>query len=146
MNVWFESKVRYQKLQEDGKEKSVTESYLFDSMSFTEAEKRSIEELTPYISGEMSINAIKRSGFSEVHLFDAGEFYFKARVAFVTIDEKTDKEKRQYIHMLVQADDLQQAKDRLVEKMKDTLADYEIDKVAKTELCDVFPHMNKSVN
>ena len=51
MHTWFECKIRYEKVVENGMQKKVTEPYLVDALSFTEAEARIIEEMTPFISG-----------------------------------------------------------------------------------------------
>lgn len=142
MHNYFEVKVRYEKVNGDGMNQKVTEPYLFDALSFTEAEARTIEEITPYISGEFTVTNIKRENFSEVFLYaDEGDYFFKARIAFVTLDDKSNKEKKTHTNVLVQANDLQQAKDRVVEQMKGTLADYEIVRVAKTDIVDVYPYM-----
>ena len=42
---WFEVKMRYDKVHEDGYEKKVTESYVVEALSFGEAEKTAIEFL-----------------------------------------------------------------------------------------------------
>ena len=70
MHTWFECKIRYEKVMENGMNKKVTEPYLVDALSFTEAEARIIEEITPYISGEFTVSDIKRANYSE--LFPAG--------------------------------------------------------------------------
>lgn len=141
MHSWFESKIRYKKMMENGKEKTVSEPYLLDALSFTETEARTIEELTPFITGEFTITDIKRAGYSEVFMFEeGGDHWFKAKLVFITLDEKSNIEKKTSTQVLVQANDLQQAKDRIVERMKGTMADYEIDKVAKTEIMDVYPY------
>ena len=140
MHTWFESKVRSEKVDTNGKRK-VTEAYLFDALSFTEAEARTIEEITPFVSGEFTVTNIKREGYSEVFLYpEGGDYFFKARIAFVTLDDRSGKEKKTFTSVLVQASDLQQAKDRIVEQMKGTLADYEIDRVAKTDIVEVYPY------
>lgn len=123
---WFESKVRYEKTMENGKNRKVVEPYLVDALSFTEAEARTIEEVTPFISGEFSIMAIKRVAYDETFLSD-GDRYFKCRIAFVTLDEKTGAEKKTKSNMLVQANGLQEAKDYLVEQMQGCMADYIIE-------------------
>lgn len=141
MHNYFEVKIRYEKMNEDGMNQKVTEPYLFDALSFTEAEARTIAEITPYISGEFTVTNIKRENFSEVFLYpDEGDYFFKARIAFVTLDDKSGKEKKTYTNVLVQANDLQQAKDRIVEQMKGTMADYEIVRVGKTDIVDVYPY------
>lgn len=141
-HAWFESKVRYEKTMENGKNKKVVEPYLVDALSFTEAEARTIEEVTPFISGEFSIMAIKRAAYDETFLGD-GDRFFKCRIAFVTLDEKTNTEKKTKSNMLVQANNLQEAKDYLVEQMKTTMADYTIEMVKETDIVDVFPYSSK---
>jgi uncharacterized membrane protein YvbJ len=66
MHNWFECKIRYEKVMENGMNKKVTEPYLVDALSFTEAESRIIEEITPYISGEFTVSDIKRANYSEL--------------------------------------------------------------------------------
>ena len=66
MHTWFECKIRYEKVMENGMQKKVTEPYLVDALSFTEAEARIIEEMTPFISGEFTVSDIKRANYSEL--------------------------------------------------------------------------------
>ena len=89
MHNWFETKVRYSKMGENGTEKMVTEPFLFDALSFTEAESRVIEEITPYITGEFTVSDIKRSKYSEIFFSEAESAYlwFKGKVTCITIDE-----------------------------------------------------------
>ena len=142
LHTWFESKVRYEKTMENGKDKKVVEPYLVDALSFTEAEARTIEEVTPFISGEFSIMAIKRASYDETFLGD-GDRFFKCRLAFITLDEKTAAEKKTKSNILVQADNLQEAKDKVVEHMKGTMADYTIEMVKETDIMDVYPYSSK---
>ena len=144
MHTWFESKIRYEKTMTDGMVKKVTESYLLDALSFTEAEARTIEELTPFITGEFTVTAISRAAYSEVFIHESGDRWFKCRIAFITLDEKSGKERETKTTVLIQADSLQEAKDRLVESMKGTQADYIIKKVEETEIMDVYPYQAKS--
>ena len=58
-NEWFECKVRYDKTMETGLLKKTTETYIVEALSFTEAERRFIEEMTPFISGEFTVTDIK---------------------------------------------------------------------------------------
>ena len=53
---WFETKIRYEKMMDDGKQKMVTEQYVVDALSFTEAEASIIEEMSSYISGEFKVD------------------------------------------------------------------------------------------
>ncbi|GAB6121711.1 DUF4494 domain-containing protein [Dysgonomonas termitidis] len=140
MHNWFECKVSYEKMLENGMQKKVTEPYLVDAMSFTEAEARIIEEIKPYITGEFTITDIKRAKLSELFFNDNGDRFFKAKVMFISLDEKSGTEKKTAVNMLAQASDLKEAL-KVVEKgMEGTLADYAIASLSETMIMDVFPY------
>jgi len=109
MNNWFEVKVSYHKTMENGMVKRVTEAYLIDALSFTEAEARGIEELKPYISGEFTIAAVGRKKIAELFYNESGDRFFMAKVAFITLDEKTGSEKITKVQMMVQTSDIDEA-------------------------------------
>lgn len=138
MANWFECKVRYDKMMENGVIKKVTEPYLVDALSFTEAEARIIEEQTPFISGEFSVSAVKRSKIAEIFRDDSADKWYLVKVAFITIDEKTAVEKRSVSQILVAASDFKGALDNFLEGMKSTMADYEIVSISETPLVDVY--------
>jgi hypothetical protein len=138
MANWFECKVRYDKLQENGSAKKVTEPYLVDALSFTEAEARITEEQTPFISGEFSVSAVKRTKIAEIFFNEEGDRWFLVKVAYITIDEKSAVEKRTTSLILVQANTFKEAFDNFLEGMKGTMADYEIASIAETPLMDVY--------
>lgn len=145
MHNWFECKVRYEKMGENGVGKKVTEPYLFDALSFTEAESRIIEEITPYISGEFTVSDIKRAKYSEIFFSeeDAADRWFKCKVAFITLDEKSGAEKKTSTNMLVQASDLRDAIKKLDKGMEGSMADYQISAVAETAIMDVYPYSSE---
>lgn len=145
MHTWFEVKIRYEKVMGNGMNKKVTEPYLFDSLSFTESEGRCIEEMTPFISGEFTVSDIKRANYSEVFFSDeeSADKWFKCKLAFITLDEKSGAEKRTFTQVLVQAADLRDAVKKLDEGMKGTMADYLIVSVVETALIDVYPYKAK---
>ena len=138
MAQWFECKVRYDKTMENGVVKKVNEPYLVDALSFTEAEARIIEEQTPFISGEFSVSAVKRTKIAEIFWDDSADKWYMVKVAFITIDEKTAAEKKSTSLILVAASDFKGALDNFTEGMKGTLADYEIVSIAETPLMDVY--------
>ena len=140
MNEWFECKVRYEKTLENGLVKKVTEPYLVDALSFTEAERRFIEEIEPFMSGEFQVTDIKRAKYAELFETDedAADRWFKAKVAFITLDEKSGAEKKSNQNMLIQASDLRDAVNRLDKGMEGTMADYEIASITETPIMDVF--------
>mgnify|MGYP003493295403 FL=1 len=142
MNHWFECKIRYEKTMENGMNKKVTEPYLVDALSFTEAEERIIEEMTPFISGEFSVSVVKKANYSELLWNDSTEAdrWFKCKLAFVTLNEKTGAEKRTNTNVLVQSSDIRQAIKDLDNGMKGTMADYIILSVAETAIMDVYKY------
>ncbi|MBF0759523.1 DUF4494 domain-containing protein [Dysgonomonas mossii] len=140
MHNWFECKVSHEKMMENGLQKKVTEPYLVDALSFTEAEARITEEIKPYISGEFTIQTIKRAKLSELFFNDNGDKFFKAKVLFVHLDEKSGTEKKTPVYMLAQASDIDEAQAVIKTGMAGTLADYEIAEVKETRIMDVFPH------
>lgn len=139
MANWFECKVRYDKMLETGQQKKVNEPYLVDALSFTEAEARIIEEITPFISGTFSVSAVKRTKITEIFTDETGDRWYSVKYNIITIDEKTAVEKRQAILVLVQASDFQKAVDNFMEGMKGTMADFEIASVTETQIMDVYP-------
>ena len=145
MNNWFECKVRTEKMLEGGATKKVTEPYLVDALNFTEAEARIIEEITPYCNGQMEVVDIKRARYAEMFTSDLEQCdkWYKVKCVFVTLDEKTQTEKRTSQQMLVQASDLRDAVQRFDEGMRGSMIDYEIALVQETPLLDVFPYRQK---
>ena len=143
MSTWFECKVKYDKMMENGMQKKVTEPYMVDALSFTEAEARIIEEMTPFISGEFLVSGIKRSNISELFYNEVGDKWFKCKVNFITLDEKSGSEKRTASYMLVYASTVDEADKNLKEGMKGTLADYEIESIKETKIMDVYPYNSK---
>ena len=143
MSTWFECVIKYDKVQENGMEKKVSESYLVDAISFTEAEARIIEEMKPFISGDFLVSGIKRSNISELFFDETGDKWFKCKVNFITLDEKSGAEKRTASYMLVYASTVDEADKNLKEGMKGTLADYEIESIKETKIMDVYPYNSK---
>ncbi|MBQ7149986.1 MAG: DUF4494 domain-containing protein [Prevotella sp.] len=139
---WFETKIRYRKTMEDGMEKPVTEQYVVDALSFSEAETAITEEMAVYISGEYKITDIKPAAYGEIFFSDADkdDRWFKAKLQFITLDEKTQKEKRSTTTYLVQAGSLQGAVKHIEEVMGGTMIDYVIASLQETQIMDVYEH------
>lgn len=148
MHTWFLCKIRYEKVMENGMQKKVTEPYLVDALSFTEAEARIIEEVTPFISGEFTVSDISRAHYSEIFTSeeDSADKWFAGRLAFTTLDEKSGKEKRTYTNVLIQAADIHDAMKKLDEGMKGTMADYSSILLKETAIVDVYPYEVKQDN
>lgn len=125
-------------MMENGMIKKVNEPYLVDALSFTEAEARIIEEQTPFISGEFSVSAVKRTKISEIFWDDSADKWYLVKVAFITIDEKTAAEKKTTSLILVAGNDFKGAYDNFMEGMKGTMADFDIVSIAETPIMDVY--------
>ncbi|MBR5687533.1 MAG: DUF4494 domain-containing protein [Prevotella sp.] len=141
---WFETKVRYEKTMDDGLQKKLTEQYTVDALSFTEAEATIIEEMKVYISGDFEVTDIKMASYQEVFFSDADsdDRWYKAKLQFITIDEKTEKEKRTNNYFLVQAGSLPQAVKYIGEVMGTTMYNYVIASIQETQIMDVFEHQS----
>ncbi len=142
---WFECKVKYDKVMENGMQKKVSEPYLVDALSFTEAESRIITEITPFITGEFSVANIKRANLSELFFDETGDKWYKCKVCFITLDETSGAEKRTASYILVQAADFGKAFENLLVCMKGTMADYEVTAITETAIMDVFPYAVEEV-
>ena len=139
MAQWIETKLRYDKVMENGAMKKVTEPYLVDALSFAEAEARIIEEMRPFISGEFTVEAVKKAKIAEVFGSDTASRWWKVRVAFITVDERTGAEKRNLTDFLVAGEDLDDVLSSFRQNMKGTMADYEVTAIAETAILDIFP-------
>lgn len=138
MAQWIKTSVRFDKTMENGAIKQVTEPYLVDALSFTEAEARIIEEVTPFISGEFTVSAVKKSKVSEIFWYETGDRWYQVKSAFITINEKTGAEKRSTAVFMVQASDFKNAYDNFMQGMKGTMADFDIISITETAIMDVF--------
>ena len=142
VSKFFEVKIQYQKMQEDGKEKKVTEQYVVEALSFTEAESRIAEEMLPYTDGDLDVVSEKIAPFNEIFLSDRtdDDKWFISKVGFITLDEKTAKEKKQTFRYLVQAATSEHALDYTKTMLNQCLSDYSIDSVQDTPTLNVFLH------
>ena len=140
--IWFECKIRYEKVNEEGIQKKVTEQYAVDALSFSEAEARIIEEMAQYISGEFTVEDVKKAPYGEVFFSDdaTADRFYRVKLDFLTIDEKTEKEKRSRVTYLVQANNLNGAMNAITAAMDTTMIDYDAAAITETKLMDVFEY------
>lgn len=140
MAEWFECKIKYERTMDNGLVKKVNEPYLVDAMNFTEAERRIIEEIAPFMTGDFQVSDIKRAHYAEIFETTDTEatHWFKAKLTFITLDEKSGKEKKSAHNVLVQSEDLRDAVKRVDEGMKGSMMDYVISSLAETQIMDVF--------
>lgn len=139
MSQWFETKVKYDTIDlGTGAMKAVSEPYLVDALSFTEAEARITEEIEPFVKGEFQVTAVKKVRYDDVFYSEGGDRWFRVKINMITIDEKSGAEKRTASFALVQAAEFKEALDTFLEGMKGVLFDYEIVSINETQLMDVL--------
>lgn len=140
--IWYECKVKYRKTDETGIQKVVTEPYLVDALSYTEAEKRINEEMSAYISEEFKITNIKVANYAEIHPFENADRWFRSKVSLVAYDEESGKERKTNMYLLLQANDVKEAYDNTIHVMKNTMGDYSIPAISESPIMDVFPYFS----
>ena len=139
---WYETRIKYQKTMEDGSEKVVNELYVVDALSCTEAETSIIEEMSCYISGDSAVTSAKKTNYGEIFFsdLDDDDKWYKAKLQFITIDEKSAKENRSNVTYLVQAKSLARALRYVDEAIGKNMIDFDIVGLNETHVLDVFEH------
>ena len=137
---WFECSVSYEKVQENGTQKKITEKYVVEAFSFTEAEKQIIDELKNYVSGELTVKGIVPAQYNEIFFSDADsdDYWFKVKVKFITLDERSHKEKCTNVVYLVQGSDISSAKAYIENILSGSMLDFDLCGISKTKILDVF--------
>lgn len=135
-STWFESKVSYPGLDDNGKEKLIKETIAVESSTFTSAEQLVMENYT-----NASILTLKIAKYRDV-LFcekdDADCRWFRIKVQFVTLDEVTAKEKKTNAIYLVQQTGISEARMEVLNLLKGGISDYTIVKIEETPISDVL--------
>ena len=139
MQTWFTCKVKYQKIDDHGKMSRASETYLVDAINFTEAEKRIFEIMEKYMNGEMDVVGISKTNFTEIFSYDDGQYWYKAKVGWSVFDENSSKETKVSNQMLVAANSVRDAYDRITENLETMLVPVEISAISLSPILDVFP-------
>ena len=143
--TFFEVKIKIDKVQEDGTQKTVTETYAVDALSFTEAEARITEEMQPYITGEFNVTHEKIAQYNEVVL-NEGELFFLVKYNLITLDEKSGKERKNSMYVLFRDLTIDKAKEAARKHMAASVVDYEIEAIKETKILDVFMERTATEN
>jgi len=149
MNNWYQVKVKYEKVDlESGRERKVTEAYLVDAVSFTEAESRIHAELEQMISGDFLVTNISKANYSDIVPSDNdnADIWYKCKVNYISIDEEAGKEKKISVMILVLAYDIQSALDNLEKSFEGSAADFTVVGINESPLIDVFPYSSGEEN
>ena len=140
--IWYECKVKYRKIDENGVQKVTTEPFLVDAISYTEAERRINEEMAAYVSEEFKITNIKFANYAEIHPFENADRWFKSKITLIAYDEESGKERKTSMYMLIQANDVREAYDNTIHVMKNTMGEYSIPAISESPIMDVFPYFS----
>lgn len=139
MHNWFECKVKYKVLDEQGREKQITEPYLIDALSFTEAEARIQEELRSFLGEGFLVANMTRAKYADIFFHDEGDRWYKSKITFISIDESKGVEKKSSCFMLTQADSLEKALETLHADLKEMASDFQVVAIQETPIMDIFP-------
>lgn len=145
MKQWFVSTVKYNKTDDDGNSKKVTELYLVDAVSFSETEARIYKELESVISGDFEISDISRSNFVDVFYYDDADVWYKCKVTYATVDEDSGKEKKVVQYMLVSAHNVKSAYERIQESLSTMLVPFEIPQITVSKFLEVFVYNGERI-
>lgn len=144
MQNLFECKVKYEKIDDkSGKEKKVSEAYLIDAVSFTEAESRIYREMEMLISGEFIVTNINKANYSEIFPNETGDRWYKSKISFMSVDEKSGKEKKVANQILVMANTVKEAYDNICEGMGGLTVDFDIVNIAESPILEFFPYFKE---
>lgn len=139
MNRYFEVGIRYEKTMENGMQKKVTEQYIINALTFTEAEAHIINEMSAFISGEFDVVTMKITKYSEM-IGNDGDRYYKAKVNTIQIDDRTEKEKKTPTFFLVRAKSIEDARKAVLDHLSTSMLDFEIEALQETKIVDVFEY------
>lgn len=141
MQTWYECKVKYNKIDQTGHERNVNDTYLLDAVSFTDAEARIYFHMQQIVRGDFQVTNIRKSTISEIIPSESGEWWYKAKISMITIDEEAGKEKKVNSYVLIMADDIVDALKRLEQGLSYLLIPYVTTSVALSNIADVFPYV-----
>lgn len=139
MQTWFSCKVKYQKIDEHGKQVRANETYLVEAINFTEAETRIFEIMEQYGSGDIIVSGISKTNFSEIVNYEDGQYWYKAKVTWEDFDESSGKLSKVTNHLLVAANSVKQCFERVEQNLESMMVPFDIPAIAQSAILDVFP-------
>lgn len=140
MGDYYSCRISYDKVDENGLSRKALESYVVEADSFGDAENRIKEELASYISSEVIVEDVSKTLFKEVFVTDdgTGDRWYKARLAFITFDERTKREKHSIVNYLVQGNTINEAVKNIDSVLGKTMFDYQSMSVQYSAFVDVM--------
>ncbi len=139
MHIWYNCRVKYLKVNENGKERKVSETYLIEAISFSEAEGIVLNKLAPFTKNQLEITTLAKTNISEVFDFEDDGLWYKTKISYTDVNEETEKAQKFNKYILVSAKDIKQAYERIEDNFQLTIA-YDIISVQDSGILDVFPY------
>ena len=140
MKVWYSCKVKHTRIVEDGSQKQVTDTFLVDAVSYTDAEKRIYEAMEQDAQGEFAVTTISKTTISEVVNYDDADTWFKCKVSYSTVDAASEKETKITTYFLVSAENVKQAYERVDDNLSSMLVPFEVPSITLTNFVEVYPY------
>lgn len=137
--MWFSSKVRYTKQQDNGVFKRVTEEYLVAGHTFTDVEEKIYKELGTLIKGEFKVTGIKPVNVHDIFTYDDADVYYKVKIAYNAESEEGEKSRRVAQEFLVMAHNVKEAYERTQESLSTMMVDFTIESISISPIIDIFP-------
>lgn len=141
--MWFITKVKYNKTNEEGLLKAVSEQYLVDAYTFTEAEARIYEQLENTIIGDFDVTDISKTNYTDVFFYNDSSIWHKCKVQYHIADETSGKEKKVTQYMLIEANTVKEAYDRIYESLNNMLVTFTVPDVIETKIIEVYNYKGK---
>jgi hypothetical protein len=139
---FFEVKVKYDKMQDNGALKAVTETYALDALSFTEAEAKITDMMRPFINGSFEVTAEKIAPYTNF-IRGQHDLYYQVKYTFTSVNEITGTESKKHLEtILINAEDFDEAKAKAVSYQHDCVLDWQIDTLKETKIIDVFTSLD----
>ncbi len=142
MKTWFLCTVKYQKQDEQGAVQKVNEAYLVDAVSFSEAEERIYDEVGNFVKGDFMVNNISKSNYSDIFYYDDSETWYKSKMTYM-MEEEGKKPKKIINYVLVTAQNLKEAYERIEDNFKTLLVPYTLVSITESSLLEVFEYVPK---
>jgi hypothetical protein len=139
MKTWYSCKIKYAKENDEGLLKQVTEAFLVDAISYTEAETRIYSIAEEILSREFVVTQITKTNISEVLKMEEADDWYKSKITYVANDDESGKEIKVTIYYLVCAENVKQAFEFIEEFMSSMLVPYQVPSITKTNIVEVFP-------
>ncbi|MEM7296683.1 MAG: DUF4494 domain-containing protein [Bacteroidota bacterium] len=143
MKVWYACKVKYEKTNDEGLRKLTTDTFLVDAMTYTEAESRIYESMERDIPGEFTVTDISKTNIVELVHTEEGDYWYKCKVSYSTVDGDNDKEVKINTYFLVNAEDVKNAFEKVSESLSSMLVLFDIPSITKTNIEEVYPYVSR---